>query len=143
MYSIAFQRTGNSCKFYFNIPGHCTGAMEKTCGVEFRNVGSYYFPQSRVDCHYTITQQHTWASNDWIGLFKVMKSHLLDIFAGFDVTVLVNYYLLVSLFTQVGWSSVKDYHTFVWAVAPSSYKEGTSVNCCVNFQGLQALILFR
>nr|XP_055043429.1 calcium-binding and coiled-coil domain-containing protein 1 isoform X2 [Misgurnus anguillicaudatus] len=78
--------------------------MEKTCRVEFRNVGSYYFPQSRVDCHYTITQQHTWASNDWIGLFKV------------------------------GWSSVKDYHTFVWAVAPSSYKEGTSVNCCVNFQ---------
>ncbi|XP_065141405.1 calcium-binding and coiled-coil domain-containing protein 1 isoform X2 [Paramisgurnus dabryanus] len=78
--------------------------MEKTCGVEFRNVGSYYFPQSRVDCHYTITQQHTWASNDWIGLFKV------------------------------GWSSVKDYHTFVWAMAPSSYKEGTSVNCCVNFQ---------
>uniref|UniRef100_A0A8C2HA74 Calcium binding and coiled-coil domain 1a n=1 Tax=Cyprinus carpio TaxID=7962 RepID=A0A8C2HA74_CYPCA len=78
--------------------------MEKTWEVEFRNVGSCYFPQSRVDCHYTINPQHTWASNDWIGLFKV------------------------------GWSSVKDYHTFVWAVAPSSYKEGTSVNCCVNFQ---------
>ncbi|KAA0706709.1 Calcium-binding and coiled-coil domain-containing protein 1 [Triplophysa tibetana] len=78
--------------------------MEKTWGVEFRNVGSCYFPQSRVDCHYTINQHHTWASNDWIGLF------------------------------QVGWSSVGDYHTFVWAVAPSSYKEGTSVNCCVNFQ---------
>ncbi|XP_016366303.1 calcium-binding and coiled-coil domain-containing protein 1-like [Sinocyclocheilus rhinocerous] len=78
--------------------------MEKTWGVEFRNVGSCYFPQSRVDCHYTINPQHTWASNHWIGLFKV------------------------------GWTSVKDYHTFVWAVAPSSYKEGTSVNCCVNFQ---------
>uniref|UniRef100_A0A9J8B7H8 Calcium binding and coiled-coil domain 1a n=1 Tax=Cyprinus carpio carpio TaxID=630221 RepID=A0A9J8B7H8_CYPCA len=78
--------------------------MEKTWEVEFRNVGSCYFPQSRVDCHYTINPQHTWASNDWIGLFKV------------------------------GWSSVKDYHTFVWAVAPSSYKEGTSVNCCANFQ---------
>ncbi|XP_051735993.1 calcium-binding and coiled-coil domain-containing protein 1 [Ctenopharyngodon idella] len=78
--------------------------MEKTLGVEFRNVGNCYFPQSRVDCHYTINSQHTWASNDWIGLFKV------------------------------GWSSIKDYHTFVWAVAPSSYKEGTSVNCCVNFQ---------
>ncbi|KAI7794574.1 calcium-binding and coiled-coil domain-containing protein 1 [Triplophysa rosa] len=78
--------------------------MEKTRGVEFRNVGSCYFPQSRVDCHYTVNQHHTWASNDWIGLFKV------------------------------GWSSVMDYHTFVWAVAPSSYKEGTSVNCCVNFQ---------
>uniref|UniRef100_A0A8C1IGS4 Calcium binding and coiled-coil domain 1a n=1 Tax=Cyprinus carpio TaxID=7962 RepID=A0A8C1IGS4_CYPCA len=78
--------------------------MEKTLGVEFRNVGSCYFPQSRVDCHYTINPQHTWASNDWIGLFKV------------------------------GWTSVKDYHTFVWAVAPSNYKEGTSVNCCVHFQ---------
>ncbi|XP_056589122.1 calcium-binding and coiled-coil domain-containing protein 1 isoform X3 [Triplophysa dalaica] len=78
--------------------------MEKTWGVEFRNVGSCYFPQSRVDCHYTINQHHTWASNDWVGLFKV------------------------------GWSSVRDYHTFVWAVAPSSYKEGTSFNCCVNFQ---------
>ncbi|XP_050952082.1 calcium-binding and coiled-coil domain-containing protein 1 [Labeo rohita] len=78
--------------------------MEKTWGVEFQNVGSCYFPQSRVDCHYTINPQHTWASNDWVGLFKV------------------------------GWSSVKDYHTFVWAVAPSSYKEGTSVNCCVHFQ---------
>lgn len=83
---------------------HYSVAMEKTWRVEFRNVGSCYFPQSRVDCHYTINPQHTWASNDWIGLFKV------------------------------GWSSVKEYHTFVWAVAPSSYKEGTSVNCCVNFQ---------
>ncbi|XP_051516995.1 calcium-binding and coiled-coil domain-containing protein 1-like isoform X2 [Myxocyprinus asiaticus] len=78
--------------------------MEKTWGVEFQNVGSCYFPRSRVDCHYTINPQHAWASNDWIGLFKV------------------------------GWSSVRDYHTFVWALAPSSYKEGRSVNCCVNFQ---------
>ncbi|XP_051948219.1 calcium-binding and coiled-coil domain-containing protein 1-like [Xyrauchen texanus] len=78
--------------------------MEKICGVEFRNIGSCYFPQSRVDCHYTINAHHTWASNDWVGLFKV------------------------------GWSSVSDYHTFVWAVAPSNYKEGMSVNCCVNFQ---------
>ncbi|XP_051961986.1 calcium-binding and coiled-coil domain-containing protein 1 isoform X2 [Xyrauchen texanus] len=78
--------------------------MEKTWGVEFQNVGSCYFPRSRVDCHYTINSQHAWASNDWIGLFKV------------------------------GWSSVRDYHTFVWAVAPSNYKEGMFVNCCVNFQ---------
>lgn len=45
------------------------GTMEKC--VEFRNVGCSYFPQSRVDCHYTISSQHTWASNDWVGLFKV------------------------------------------------------------------------
>lgn len=67
-------------------------------------MGCSYFPQSRVDCHYTLSSQHTWASNDWIGLFKV------------------------------GWSSVKDYHTFVWALAPPDYQEGTDVNCCVHFQ---------
>ncbi|KAM7411894.1 hypothetical protein PAMA_021730 [Pampus argenteus] len=78
--------------------------MEKACRVEFRNVGCSYFPQSRVDCHYTLSSQHNWASNDWIGLFKV------------------------------GWSSVKDYHTFVWALAPADYQEGTEVNCCVHFQ---------
>ncbi|KAK9515333.1 hypothetical protein VZT92_025986 [Zoarces viviparus] len=78
--------------------------MEKAWRVEFRNVGSSYFPQSRVDCHYTLSSQHNWASNDWIGLFKV------------------------------GWSSVKDYHTFVWALAPADHQEGTDVNCCVHFQ---------
>ncbi|KAM3871684.1 calcium-binding and coiled-coil domain-containing protein 1 [Diretmus argenteus] len=78
--------------------------MEEAWQVEFRNVGCSYFPQSRVDCHYTLGSQHNWASNDWIGLFKV------------------------------GWASVKDYHTFVWALAPADYQEGTDVNCCVHFQ---------
>ncbi|XP_035377256.1 calcium-binding and coiled-coil domain-containing protein 1 isoform X2 [Electrophorus electricus] len=72
--------------------------------VKFLNVGSSYFPQSRVECHYSINSEHSWSSNDWIGLFKV------------------------------GWSSVRDYHTFVWSLAPSNYKEGTSVNFCVHFQ---------
>ncbi|XP_068196419.1 calcium-binding and coiled-coil domain-containing protein 1 [Antennarius striatus] len=77
--------------------------MEKTWTVEFRNVGCSYFPQSRVDCHYTLSSQHNWASNDWIGLFKV------------------------------GWSSVKDYYTFVWSLAPADYHQGIDVNCCVHF----------
>ncbi|XP_076839780.1 calcium-binding and coiled-coil domain-containing protein 1 [Brachyhypopomus gauderio] len=72
--------------------------------VKFLNVGSSYFPQSRVECHYSINSEHSWSSNDWIGLFKV------------------------------GWSSVRDYHTFVWSLAPSDYKEGTGGNCCVHFQ---------
>lgn len=46
-------------------------AMEKAWRVEFRNVGSSYFPQSRVECHYSVSSQHTWASHDWVGLFKV------------------------------------------------------------------------
>lgn len=36
---------------------------------------------------------------------------------------------------QVGWSSVRDYHTFVWALAPADYEEGTEVHCSVQFQG--------
>ncbi|CAJ1085177.1 calcium-binding and coiled-coil domain-containing protein 1 isoform X1 [Xyrichtys novacula] len=78
--------------------------MEKAWQVEFRNVGCSYFPQSRVDCHYTLKSQHSWTNSDWIGLFKV------------------------------GWSSVREYHTFVWALAPADYQEGTDVNCCVHFQ---------
>ncbi|XP_034551097.1 calcium-binding and coiled-coil domain-containing protein 1 isoform X2 [Notolabrus celidotus] len=78
--------------------------MEKAWQVEFRNVGCSYFPQSRVDCHYTLSSQHNWTNSDWIGLFKV------------------------------GWSSVREYHTFVWALAPADYQEGTDVNCCVHFQ---------
>lgn len=46
-------------------------AMETVGLVEFRNVGCSYFPESRVDCHYTLSSQHSWASSDWIGLFKV------------------------------------------------------------------------
>ncbi|KAF5897449.1 calcium-binding and coiled-coil domain-containing protein 1-like, partial [Clarias magur] len=78
--------------------------MEKAWKVEFQNVGSSYFPESRVECHYSISSQHSWASSDWIGLFKV------------------------------GWSSVRNYHTFVWALAPTNYNQGTDVNCCVHFQ---------
>ncbi|XP_035244106.1 calcium-binding and coiled-coil domain-containing protein 1-like isoform X2 [Anguilla anguilla] len=78
--------------------------MEKLWKVEFRNVGRSYFPQSRVECHYSFSAQHSWASCDWIGLFKV------------------------------GWSSLRDYHTFVWALAPANYTEGSNVNCCVHFQ---------
>lgn len=86
-----------------SLPFNCV-AMEKAWQVEFRNTGCSYFPQSRVDCHYTIGSEHSWTNSDWIGLFKV------------------------------GWSSVREYHTFVWALAPADYQEGTNVNCCVHFQ---------
>ncbi|XP_030213469.1 calcium-binding and coiled-coil domain-containing protein 1 isoform X3 [Gadus morhua] len=79
-------------------------AMETAWLVEFQNVGCSYFPQSRVDCHYTLSSKLPWASNDWIGLFKV------------------------------GWSSVRDYHTFVWSSVPADNQEGRDVNCCVQFQ---------
>ncbi|CAB1315118.1 unnamed protein product [Coregonus sp. 'balchen'] len=78
--------------------------MEKQSKVEFRNVGQMYFPQSRVECHYSLTSHHHWTNKDWIGLFKA------------------------------GWSSVKEYTTFAWALTPEGYTEGTNANCCVHFQ---------
>ncbi|XP_056130086.1 calcium-binding and coiled-coil domain-containing protein 1b [Lampris incognitus] len=77
--------------------------MEKQAKVVFRNVGQFYFPQTRVECHYSLTPHHLWSRSDWIGLF------------------------------QVGWSSVKEYYTYTWALGPEDYTGGTSVNCCALF----------
>ncbi|XP_058869075.1 calcium-binding and coiled-coil domain-containing protein 1-like isoform X3 [Acipenser ruthenus] len=73
-------------------------------GVVFHNVARSYIPDTRVECHYTLTARHRWAARDWIGIFKV------------------------------GWSSVRDYHTFVWSLAPDNYEEGQAANCSVQFQ---------
>lgn len=35
---------------------------------------------------------------------------------------------------QVG-SSVKEYHTYTWALVPEGHTDGNSSNCCVVFQG--------
>ncbi|CAB1353961.1 unnamed protein product, partial [Coregonus sp. 'balchen'] len=34
----------------------------------------------------------------------------------------------------VGWSSVKEYFTFAWALTPEGYTKETNANCCVHFQ---------
>ncbi|KAF7663973.1 hypothetical protein LDENG_00195240 [Lucifuga dentata] len=78
--------------------------MDQQSTVVFRNVGQLYFPQTRVECHYSLTSQHQWSSSDWIGIFPV------------------------------GWSSVKKYHTYTWALVPEGYTRRTNVNCCVLFQ---------
>ncbi|MED6256663.1 hypothetical protein ATANTOWER_013849 [Ataeniobius toweri] len=78
--------------------------MDKQPTVVFRNVGQLYFPQTRVECHYSLTSEHQWSSSDWIGIF------------------------------QMGWTSVKQYHTYTWAAVPEGYTEGTSVNYCAVFQ---------
>ncbi|XP_035517440.1 calcium-binding and coiled-coil domain-containing protein 1b isoform X1 [Morone saxatilis] len=78
--------------------------MDKQSTVVFRNVGQLYFPQTRVECHYSLNSDHQWSSSDWIGIF------------------------------EVGWSSVKQYYTYTWALVPEGYTEGTSVNCCALFQ---------
>ncbi|XP_051270642.1 calcium-binding and coiled-coil domain-containing protein 1b isoform X2 [Dicentrarchus labrax] len=78
--------------------------MDKQSTVVFRNVGQLYFPQTRVECHYSLNSDHRWSSSDWIGIF------------------------------EVGWSSVKQYYTYTWALVPEGYTEGASVNCCALFQ---------
>ncbi|XP_037535540.1 calcium-binding and coiled-coil domain-containing protein 1 [Nematolebias whitei] len=78
--------------------------MDKQSTVVFRNVGQLYFPQTRVECHYSLTPDHQWSSSDWIGIF------------------------------EMGWSSLKQYYTYTWALVPEGYAEGTSVDCCANFQ---------
>ncbi|RVE72795.1 hypothetical protein OJAV_G00041170 [Oryzias javanicus] len=72
--------------------------MEKQPTVVFRNVGQLYFPQTRVECHYSLTSGHRWSSSDWIGIF------------------------------QLGWSSVKEYYTYTWALVPEGYTEGSGVD---------------
>uniref|UniRef100_A0A3Q3B2C6 Calcium binding and coiled-coil domain 1b n=2 Tax=Kryptolebias marmoratus TaxID=37003 RepID=A0A3Q3B2C6_KRYMA len=78
--------------------------MDKQSTVVFRNVGQLYFPQTRVECHYSLAPGHQWSSSDWIGIF------------------------------EMGWSSLKQYHTYTWALVPEGYAKGTCVDCCANFQ---------
>ncbi|XP_058488202.1 calcium-binding and coiled-coil domain-containing protein 1-like isoform X1 [Solea solea] len=77
--------------------------MEKQSAVVFRNVGQLYFSQTRVECHYSLTSDHQWSNKDWIGIF------------------------------EMGWTSLKKYYTYTWALVPEGYTEGTSVHCCVLF----------
>lgn len=50
--------------------------------------------------------------------------------------------MCASFLPQVGWTSAKDYETFVWALTPTDYEEGTDVNCSVQFQGTHDSISF-
>eukprot|EP00066_Takifugu_rubripes_P022792 XP_011612058.1 PREDICTED: calcium-binding and coiled-coil domain-containing protein 1-like [Takifugu rubripes] len=48
--------------------------MDKQPTVVFRNVGQLYFPQTRVECHYSLTPDHQWNSSDWVGIFQLGSS---------------------------------------------------------------------
>ncbi|KAM4735866.1 tax1-binding protein 1 homolog B isoform 2-T2 [Anableps anableps] len=73
--------------------------------VIFQNVGKSYLPHAALDCHYTLTQFIKPHPKDWVGIFKV------------------------------GWSTARDYYTFLWSPLPENYVEGTAVNRTVIFQG--------
>uniref|UniRef100_A0A668AE59 Tax1 (human T-cell leukemia virus type I) binding protein 1b n=1 Tax=Myripristis murdjan TaxID=586833 RepID=A0A668AE59_9TELE len=73
--------------------------------VIFQNVGKSYLPHAALECHYTLTQFIKPHQKDWVGIFKV------------------------------GWSTARDYYTFLWSPLPENYVEGTAVNRAVVFQG--------
>ncbi|XP_016142920.1 tax1-binding protein 1 homolog B-like isoform X3 [Sinocyclocheilus grahami] len=73
--------------------------------VIFQNVGKSYLPHAALECHYTLTQFIKPHPKDWVGIFKV------------------------------GWSTARDYYTFLWSPLLDNYTEGTAVNRSVVFQG--------
>nr|XP_015213318.1 PREDICTED: tax1-binding protein 1 [Lepisosteus oculatus] len=84
-----------------------SSAMETSnfAHVIFQNVAKGYLPHAALECHYTLTQYIKPHQKDWVGIFKV------------------------------GWSTARDYYTFLWSPLPENYVEGTSVNRVVVFQG--------
>ncbi|XP_072535502.1 tax1-binding protein 1 homolog B isoform X2 [Salminus brasiliensis] len=84
-----------------------SSAMETSnfAHVIFQNVGKSYLPHGALECHYTLTQFIKPHPKDWVGIFKV------------------------------GWSTARDYYTFLWSPLPENYSEGTAVNRSVVFQG--------
>ncbi|KAM9310103.1 tax1-binding protein 1 homolog B [Pholidichthys leucotaenia] len=73
--------------------------------VIFQNVEKSYLPHAALECHYTLTQFIKPHPKDWVGIFKV------------------------------GWSTARDYYTFLWSPLPENYVEGTAVHRTVVFQG--------
>ncbi|XP_015830457.2 tax1-binding protein 1 homolog B isoform X2 [Nothobranchius furzeri] len=73
--------------------------------VIFQNVGKSYLPHAALECHYTLTKFIKPHPKDWVGIFKV------------------------------GWSTARDYYTFLWSPLPENYVEGTTANRTVVFQG--------
>ncbi|XP_004604111.2 tax1-binding protein 1 [Sorex araneus] len=73
--------------------------------VIFQNVAKSYLPNAHLECHYTLTPYIHPNPKDWVGIFKV------------------------------GWSTARDYYTFLWSPMPENYVEGSTVNCVLAFQG--------
>lgn len=73
--------------------------------VIFQNVAKSYLPNAHLECHYTLTPYVRPHPKDWVGVFKV------------------------------GWSTARDYYTFLWSPMPEHYVEGSTVNCVLAFQG--------
>ncbi|XP_013866663.1 tax1-binding protein 1 homolog A isoform X2 [Austrofundulus limnaeus] len=88
-------------------PGSSVSIMETSnfAHVIFQNVGKSFLPQAPLECRYTLTPYITPHPKDWVGIFKV------------------------------GWSTARDYYTFLWSPMPENYEPGTTVHRTVVFQG--------
>ncbi|XP_061617158.1 tax1-binding protein 1 homolog A isoform X1 [Phyllopteryx taeniolatus] len=89
-------------------PGSSVSVMETSnfSHVIFQNVGKSFLPQAPLECRYIVTTYITPHPKDWVGIFKV------------------------------GWSTARDYYTFLWSPMPENYVPGSSsVHMTVVFQG--------
>ncbi|XP_034560568.1 tax1-binding protein 1 homolog A isoform X2 [Notolabrus celidotus] len=88
-------------------PGSSVSVMETSnfAHVIFQNVGKSFLPQAPLECRYTLTPYITPHPKDWVGIFKV------------------------------GWSTARDYYTFLWSPMPENYEPGSNVHRTVVFQG--------
>ncbi|CAL8372238.1 unnamed protein product [Boreogadus saida] len=88
-------------------PGSSLSIMETSnfAHVIFQNVGKSFLPQAPLECCYTLTPYIAPHPKDWVGIFKV------------------------------GWSTARDYYTFLWSSMPESYEPGSTVQRSVMFQG--------
>ncbi|PWA15406.1 hypothetical protein CCH79_00008421 [Gambusia affinis] len=88
-------------------PGCSVSIMETSnfAHVIFQNVEKSFLPQAPLECRYTLTPYITPHPKDWVGIFKV------------------------------GWSTARDYYTFLWSPMPENYDPGSTVHRTVVFQG--------
>lgn len=88
-------------------PGSSMSIMETSnfAHVIFQNVGKSFLPQAPLECCYTLTPYITPNPKDWVGIFKV------------------------------GWSTARDYYTFLWSPTSELYEPGSTVDRTVVFQG--------
>ncbi|KAL3044068.1 hypothetical protein OYC64_003825 [Pagothenia borchgrevinki] len=88
-------------------PGSSISIMETSnfAHVIFQNVGKSFPPQVPLECCYTLTPYIPPHPKDWVGIFKV------------------------------GWSTARDYYTFLWSPMPENYEPGSTVHSTLVFQG--------
>lgn len=113
----------NSLRWCFEMWGNCT------------------FPRPEWSATTVWPQGTSGAAATGSGFLRSIQSLLLDLSVLhqkrplFKQTTWDNEAHALLFVMQVGWSSVKQYHTYTWALVPEGYTEGSDVNCCALFQG--------